>query len=106
MEPGMCGQILSMNINLDNLAVGDFRMSGTVVSVSEAKTGFTFVIRVGDEPRLMKRNRWFAHSSDLIDAWPVKVGDRVEFLPNGPDRPGQLPHARDVRFESCTDNKQ
>lgn len=102
----MCGHDLSMSTNLENLAECCLYLSGSVVSVSEAKTGFTFVIRADDGPRLMKRNRWFGHSSDLVDSWPVKIGDRVTFLPNPPDRPGQLPHARDVRIESSTENGQ
>jgi hypothetical protein len=66
------------------------RVQRVVVSPHEHKT---LIVRA-DGPRLVGRNRFFAHEADFDPSYMhPETGDLVEFLPAPPNKLTQLPKA-------------
>jgi len=78
----------------------DSLIIGRVVQVSQSAHGSIvfFIVSAATKP-FLKRGKFFAHERDFpsrAEAAATKVGDTVRFLPCGPDKPKQLPHAKNI----------
>lgn len=80
------------------------KMRGRVLQVMRSPRGsITFVIKAGG-PRLMARNRFFAHEAECHPSYAnPQPGDLVEFVTKSPNKEHQLPKAVCIRRAHLSD---